>query len=153
MRNWALNAPGTARDNIKHAWRTVTKMILNAKLNVTSKWPSVWHRAHVTRNVNLDALTVTRAFVVVNWTHRLRRLSAKMKPRPSMLSVWLPAKKVTLSVLLAVGEKMPNWSVSAHATSSVHWDVHVTATNAPWRRPLQQLQPLPPPLPNRRPVC
>ena len=108
MRNLALNAPGTARDNIKHAWPIVINMILTAKSSVASKWPSVWHRAHATKIVNLDAIIVTRASAVVNWTHHLRRLNVKNKLRISTWCVWARAQKMTLNVSVHVGEKMPN---------------------------------------------
>ena len=101
-----------------------------AKLNVTSKWPSVWHLAHATANVNSDAITVTRASADVKWTPRLRRLSAKNKLRTCMLNVLLRVQRATLSVSQIVPEKMANLSINVHVTSSVHLDAHVPAINA-----------------------
>ena len=81
---------------------------MTVKLNVTSKWPSVWRRAHAMRNVNLDAIIVIRDSVDVKWMHRLRRLNVKNKLRTCMLSVYLHVQKATSNVLGRVREKMVN---------------------------------------------
>ena len=77
-----------------------------AKLNVTSKWPSVWRRAHAMTNVNLDAIIVIRDSVDVKWMHRLRRLNVKNKLRTCMLNVSLRVQRATLSVSQIVPGKM-----------------------------------------------